>query len=77
MNSTVQQLHCGIGSANGSTDVPSVVMKHKSDDNDLLSSSRKSKGKSDDVAAFNKLSSFIKKHSNSLVVAAQIAAILN
>ena len=66
MNSTMQQLLGGIGSANGSTDVPSVIMKRKSDDYDSLSSSKKSK---------DKLSSSIEKHSNSLVAAAQIAVV--
>ena len=74
VNSTMQQLLGGIGSANGSTDVPSVIMKRKSDDYDSLSSSKKSKGCSDDATAFDKLSSSIDKHSNSLVAAARIAA---
>jgi hypothetical protein len=37
------------------------------DDDDSLSSLKKSKGKSDDVAAFNKLSLSIKKHSKLIV----------
>jgi hypothetical protein len=45
VNSTMQQLHGGIGSANGSSDVPSVIMKCKSNDNDSLSSSKKAREK--------------------------------
>jgi hypothetical protein len=70
----MQQLLDSIGSANGSTGVPSVITKHKTDDNDSLSSLKKSKGQSNDAAAFDKLSTSIGKHSHSLVAAAKITA---
>jgi len=76
VNSTMQQLLGGIGSANGSTDVPSVIMKRKSyDDYDSFSSSKKNKEHGNDAIAFDRLSSSIEKHSNSLVAAAQIVAV--
>jgi hypothetical protein len=39
----MQQLLDGIGSANGSTGVPSVITKHKTHDNDSLSSLKKAR----------------------------------
>ena len=53
----------------------SVIMKRKSDDYDSLSSSKKNKEHSSDAIAFDRLSSSIEKHSNSLVAAAQIVAV--
>jgi hypothetical protein len=43
VKSTMQQLLDSIGSANGSTDVPSVITKHKPYDNDSLSLSKKAR----------------------------------
>ena len=75
VQSTMQQLLEGVGAGNGNNGVPSVVGgRRQSDENDSLSSSKKSKTANEDAAAFEKLSSSIESHSKSLVAAAKISA---
>lgn len=75
VQSSMQQLVHGIGSGDGAAGVPSVVgtEKHsRTDDNDSLASSKKSKR--DDATVFAPLSNSIEKHSESIVNAAKMAA---
>ena len=77
VQSSMQQLLEGIGSGDGGAGVPSVIggSKHKSDADDSLASSKKSKGlRNNDDEAFSQLSTSIEKHSQSLVTAAKISA---
>ena len=75
VQTSMQQLVDGVGSGNGGTGVPSVIGgRRKSDADDSLASSRKSKGNHHDDKALSQLSKSIEKHSQSLVAAAKLCA---
>jgi hypothetical protein len=77
VQSSMQQLLVGIGSGNGSTEVPSFIggkRKSDGDADDSFGLSMKSKGRINDDAAFAQLSTSIEKHIQSLVTAAKISA---
>jgi hypothetical protein len=77
VQTSMQQLVVdGVGSGNGGTGVPSVIggsSKCKSDADDSLASSKKSKDNNSDGEAFSKLSTSIEKHSQSIVAAAKVS----